>query len=146
MLCVELPTFKPLDNFTRVIRPPMWETVKHNMDRFVLEMHCKSGLIAAIDTEDEPLALIEGEAVSTLQRWTKGVKGPMGGANPSFDRSWLFAHMPKLATRFHYRNFDVRTLTFLQELGGKPFQESAHRALADCYQANAVVREFLGIS
>ena len=54
--------------------------------------------------------------------------------------------MPKLESLFHYRNFDVRSITQLQDwVFGIEHRESPHRALPDARKAVQDVREFLGL-
>lgn len=150
LLAVAIPTFAQVARFSAPIRPPNWETVKRNLDEKVLAMHTNSGLIAEIDKIPQPNgADVERAACEFMQQWapkTLDWHTPMAGANPSFDRKWLLKHMPKLAGRFHYRHFECRTITFLQEwVLGEEFKESPHRALADCEQANETIRSFLGL-
>ncbi len=155
LLAVSLPTFEPVARFTNVVLPPCWETVKRNMNEKVRAMHDASGLIAMLDAaattgSDNSVAQVELRASAFIQHWaprTQSWHTPMAGANPSFDRKWLEKHMPHLAKKFHYRHFEVRTITFLQEwILGEAFVESPHRALADCEQANNTVRAFLGLT
>jgi oligoribonuclease len=153
LLAVQLPTFEQVASFSQVVVPPCWETVKRNMNEKVLEMHTNSGLMAALDgvqPEHHTAAQIELLAASFMQQWaprTMGWHTPMAGANPSFDRRWLERHMPALAKRFHYRNYDVRTFTLTADwvFGTLVSEGAAHRALADCEKANDDVRRFLGL-
>lgn len=149
MVVVALPTFAPVAEFSRVIRPPLWETVKRNLHERVAAMHEASGLLADIDgSESVGEHLIEGEACAFVQQWaphTPAWHTPLAGANPDFDRRFLRKRMPKLHAKFHYRNFDVRSITQLQDwVFGRTHVESAHRALDDCRQAIQQVRDFLG--
>src|SRR5690606_41859087 len=85
------------------------------------------------DVESEVLAFVREHAPQTLNWHT-----PLAGANPDFDRRFLVKHMPKLARAFHYRNFDVRSITQLQDwIEGLAHVESPHRALDDCYPARS---------
>lgn len=157
MVAVALPTFATVAEFSSVVVPPMWPTVKRNLHERVAAMHAASGLLAELDTgyNVEKLAqgsathLIEGQAREFVQRYapqTASFWTPLAGANPDFDRRFLKAGMPKLHAMFHYRNFDVRSVTQLQDwVFGVAHVESPHRALADCYQAIQAVRTFLGL-
>lgn len=150
MVAVELPTFRVVADWSRVIRPPLWESVKRNLHERVLEMHTRSGLVADIDdSEATPEHLIEGEACAFVQAHaphTPAWQTRLAGANPDFDRRFLRKRMAKLHAKFHYRSFDVRTLTELQDwVMGVAHTESPHRALPDCLKAVEDVRKFLGV-
>lgn len=153
LVAVELPTFKEVARFSTVVVPSMWPSVKRNLHERVTEMHTKSGLMAELDAIHAehgcttPAA--EREAIAFMQEWapkTMSWHTPMAGANPAFDRMFIEADMKTLAARFHYRHFEVRTITLLQEwVFGIDFQESPHRALPDCRKAIQDVRTFLGL-
>ncbi len=151
LVAVELPTFREVAHYVSVVVPPMWPTVLRNMHERVCRMHAASGLLAEIaQTEGErPVHLVEGEAIAFVQQWapqTLSWHTPLAGANPDFDRRFLRKRMPKLHARFHYRSFDVRAFTQLQDwVFGVEHRESPHRALADCRKAISDVREFIGI-
>lgn len=149
MVAVELPTFEVVAEWSRVIRPPLWESVKRNLHEKVLEMHTRSGLVADIDdSETAPEHLIEGEACAFVQQYaphTPAWQTRLAGANPDFDRRFLRKRMPKLHAKFHYRNFDVRSITELQDwVFGVAHVDSPHRALLDCLHAIQQVRDFIG--
>lgn len=152
LLAVELPTFSPLARFTQVVRPLNWPTVRRNLHERVRAMHEPTGLLDAVEALPGPnTADVERAGAAFIQQWapkTATWETPMAGANPRFDRDWLEEHMPKVASKFHgHRHFEVRTITFLQEwILGEAFVESPHRALADCEQAAAMVRAFLGLA
>lgn len=156
LLAVALPHFEVVARFESVVVPPCWDTVLRNMPERVREMHQVSGLLAAVAQAalqgGYSASEVETRAGAFMQQWspkTLNWQTPMAGANPSFDRRWLEKHMPKLAKRFHYRSFDVRTITFLQtwiDGAPEPGASTAHRALADCIQANDTVRAFLGLT
>lgn len=154
LVAVALPTFAVVAEFSRVVVPPLWPTVKRNLHERVVAMHTKSGLMAELDAEHAALGCttptVEREALAFMQEWapkTMSWHTPMAGANPSFDRMFLDADMKALAGRFHYRHFEVRTITLLQEwVFGEAFEESPHRALADCLKAIDDTRRFLGLT
>jgi oligoribonuclease (3'-5' exoribonuclease) len=150
LVAVELPTFREVAHMTRVIRPPQWPTVRRNLHERVERMHAASGLLFELDNAD-PLPLSEHEqyACNFVQHHapkTRSWHTPLAGGNQSFERKWFEEHMPKLLDKFHYRPFEVRTITLLQEwVFGEVFVESPHRALADCRKAILDVRTFLGL-
>lgn len=144
--------FREIASFSRVSVPPLWPTVRRNMHEKVLAMHAASGLLGEIDAaaEDEHhvQAHVEVDAVEFIQRYapqTAVWHTPMAGANPDFDRRFLRARMPKLHAKFHYRNFDVRSITQLQDwIFGQAHTESPHRALPDARKAVADLCSFIG--
>lgn len=150
LVAVRLPTFDEVAHTACVVRPPQWETVKRNMHEKVLAMHTASGLIAEIDALSRGNL---GEVEMHLRGWmnehalaTLEFKTPLAGANPDFDRRFLKAALPKLLQKFHYRNFDVRSITQLQDwVFGLQHVESPHRALPDARKAIRDVRAFLGL-
>lgn len=153
LVAVEVPTFKEVAHFSAVVVPPMWPTVRRNLHEKVETMHTESGLYREIDqmheAEGNPTHIVEGQALAFVRQWapqTLAWHTPMAGANPDFDRRFLRARMPKLHAAFHYRNFDVRSITQLQDwVFGVAHQDSPHRALPDARKAAQDVRIFLGV-
>jgi oligoribonuclease len=151
LVAVEIPTFRIVDCAEWLVQPPCWPTIKRNLHERVLKMHTKTGLIAALDenmgkqqrdVEAEACAFVNQHAPRTLDWHT-----PLAGAGPDFDRRFLAKHMPRLVGLFHYRNYDVRSVTQLQEwVFGIEQAESPHRALADCLKAVEDVKKFLGLA
>lgn len=151
LVAVELPTFKEIACFDMVITPPLWPTVERNMNEKVRMMHTKSGLIADINTRARATtAEVEKEALAFVRMFaphTMNWHTPLAGSNPDFDRRFLRARMPGLHAAFHYRNFDVRAFTQLQDwVFGVAHVESPHRALADARKAISDVRAFIGLT
>ena len=132
MLAVEVPTFEVVAEFSQCVRI---ERIPDGLDPYVFRMHRESGLWMDCLRSERTLAQVEAAACAFVDQHTHG-DGPLGGANPAFDRRFLVAQLPLLARRFHYRNLDVRTLTYLDEwIVGAPKEAPAHRALGDCRQA-----------
>jgi len=151
MVAVALPTFAVVAEFSNVIRPDIWSTVKRNLHEKVAAMHAASGLSTELDLgAGAPQHIVEGLAVDFVNKrapQTLAWHTPLAGANPDFDRRFLRKQMPKLHGKFSYRNYDVRSITQLQDwIFGQAHVESPHRALADCHQAIAQVKEFLGLT
>lgn len=161
LVAVTLPRFEEIAHFTDVIVPPCWPTVKRNLHERVREMHEGSGLMAAIDdlyargqkdaycSSCHTLSSVEQAACQFVQTHapkTMAWHTPLAGGNQAFERKWFEQHMTKLLEKFHYRPFEVRTITLLQEwVFGEEFQESPHRALPDCRKAISDTRRFLGL-
>lgn len=153
IVAVRLPRFEIIDKFSSVVVPPLWPTVRRNMHEKVEAMHEASGLLLAVDeacTFGPPEVPVEEAARAFVRHYRPEKlhtpKPELCGANPDFDRRFLARRMPKLHAAFHYRNFDVRSITLLQDwIFGVEHRESPHRALSDCLKAIQDVREFLGI-
>lgn len=153
LVATRLPTFEILGAWNEVIAAPL-----SRLDRMhpkVVEMHKTSGLWAEVLKSEATLDDAEAGALQFFRKYngqTIDWQSPLAGANPGFDRGFLKKHMPKLNTAFHYRNFDVRTVTLLQEwlteyrssAGCGP--NAAHRSIQDCRDAIAAMRSFLGVA
>lgn len=154
LLAVELPTFNVVAEFSHIVRPPCWDTVKRNLNEVVREMHTENGLIAEIDATDlSTLSGVEQLACSFMQEHspiTVAWRSPVGGRNVPFDRKWGAKHTPKLMQKFHgYRGFDVTAIAYLQDWVFGESRDPAkapHRSLPDCKDANDSVRRFLGLT
>lgn len=152
LVAVELPTFREVAHMTSVVVPPLWPTVRRNLHEKVEAMHRGSGLLAEVDQaaadDTAPISLVEGKCLAFVREHaphTMAWHTPLAGANPDFDRRFLKSRMPKLASAFHYRNFDVRSITQLQDwIFGQAHVESPHRALADCRLAIRQTCAFIG--
>lgn len=150
LVAVDVPTFREVAHYAAVVRPPNWETVKRNMHEKVFKMHTDSGLIAEVDGLEMNGDTVESTALAFMKHFapqTAAWHTSLGGCNPDFDRRFLRKRMPRLHAAFHYRNFDVRSITQLQDwVFGHKHVESPHRALPDARKAAADVRAFLGVS
>lgn len=149
LVAVDRRTFAVVATASWLVKPPLWPTVKRNIHEKVLEMHTRSGLIAELDAGGDSPEFVEADARTFIREHapqTPMWHTPLGGCNPDFDRRFLRHRMPKLHAVFHYRNFDVRSITQLQDwVFGVQHVESPHRALPDALKAAADVRVFLGI-
>lgn len=127
-------------------------------DKYVLEMHKKSGLLKDVclkggnmkDAEVRALRFLNGlheKRGSGFDGATVGIvtEEParplltLAGFSVHFDRSFLKVHMPALERRFSHRHVDVSVLKELQKrwepAPSEEKKEPAHRALADCREA-----------
>lgn len=133
-------------------------------DKYVLEMHKKSGLLGDICFNGDDLKNVEPECLRFLNdTFNKNTRGSgydgdvlvtrdeeparplltLAGFSVHFDRSFLKVHMPALERRFSHRHVDVSVLKELAkrwEPSDEPKTEPAHRALADCREALAELR------
>lgn len=107
----------------------------------ILEMHGGNGLLDECRASTAALEEVETELVEWVRRrfcWGR----PMGGSNPWFDRRFLVRHMPRLASLFHYRSFDVNTVSMLLGVP-KGSAEVRHRAIDDIERDISFIRESL---
>jgi oligoribonuclease len=107
----------------------------------VLNMHSKNGLwreCYKIDCSHPETSIIPDELVDYYGVKTLS-KMPLAGSSVHFDRYHLQRSWPALASLFHYRNFDVSTLTKAFKMWS-PIKDSysdllnstaKHRALSD---------------
>jgi oligoribonuclease len=163
LLAVSEPDFTEIDYYHTAIQWMPAQLDEAGMDPFVKEMHTKSGLLGEIKAEPMRLRATGGlptlgqaqvEAKAFINRHINHVqvdeKGRpelvLCGANPEFDRRWMNVYLPDLASKFHYRSFDINSLWMLNRwlLGGERVKfGQAHRALADCREAVATVHRFI---
>lgn len=98
-----------------------------SMSDYVRDMHERSGLLVACERSRLSLRQVEDLAVAWVLR--NGCEGLYAaGSGVGFDRRWAREHMPRLASMFHYRSFD---LTTLRRFFGTEKREAPHRALPD---------------
>lgn len=80
-------------------------------DRYVLDMHEKSGLWTQASSYGQTVNNGGQELIDFVMGHGIDPKvDPMCGSSVQFDREWLTLHMPSLAALFHYRNVDTSTL------------------------------------
>jgi len=108
------------------------------LDPVVREMHEKSGLLALQSIGLPGAYTVEGLALVWLGPVAEDATKPMlAGRNVGFDRSFLQAHMTRLARRFHHHLWDVSSHEQLARHLGMPalVKRWAHRAAADIDEA-----------
>lgn len=80
------------------------------VDKFVLDMHDKSGLWEELPEHGCTLGYVQG----STQRWLidngVGTDDPMCGSSVQFDRLWAEYWLPGVFDQFSYRNIDISTL------------------------------------
>lgn len=138
-------------------------------DKYVFEMHKKSGLLKDICFEGVSLNEAEVRTLGFLNSIYNEKRGSgcprfggvftlvpeepkrelltLAGFSVHFDRSFLKVHMPALERRFSHRHVDVSVLKELAkrwEPSDEEKKEPAHRALADCREALAELRRHRG--
>ena len=156
MVVVETPTFEIVAEthyvFHFELKPTL--TKDHHfkgpgrdlfIHRKVVDMHNANGLWEACKRSQ----LNNYQKMDQLVRaWIleQGADGSvLAGANPDFDRRFLWEKLPNTAQGLHYRNFDCNTFWLLQSFitgeDVKRAKPATHRAVDDCKDAIAVVEK-----
>jgi oligoribonuclease len=113
----------------------------------VQEMHTTNGLWDACVDSDATLESVE-QAMFAAITVAGAQRGRIAGFNPTFDRRFIDAYLPKVGACLSYRHFDVSTLHYAEQQwpGGLAAEWNAamagvkHRALADIQAALALAR------
>lgn len=134
-----------VETFDSVVLPSSVEAFE-SMDQYVVQMHTKSGLLAALDS-DQAITLEEAEAfLCTLI--PEGHKAVLAGNSVHFDLAFYRAHMPAFAKRLSHRVLDVSTLKQIEKEWGDsastmtPPGVAAHRALDDVKESIASAKAY----
>ena len=108
------------------------------MDKFVVDMHTRSGLLWAIAESTISLEEAGAQTLSFIKQWAPAVRTvPLCGNSIGTDRRFLAAYLPEIEDWLHYRSVDVSSVKELvrrwypsvrADLIKKP---GAHRALDD---------------
>lgn len=112
------------------------------MSNFVIDMHTKNGLLQDLKKDFEIKTNMQ-QSEDLLLKWMidkfGDSKPPLCGCSPHFDRAFLKRLMPRLESRFHYRNIDVSTVRRLCRDWFPEVPEylkgDVHRAYPDCRDA-----------
>lgn len=121
------------------------------MDKYVHEMHTKSGLFSELDDPDssyEYIDDVEGCVFDVLN--AHGIaprEAVLAGYSVHTDRRYIEERMPSLHGYLSHRHIDVSVLRELDKVWNPPPEdapktEPAHRSLADCDQALAELLSF----
>ncbi len=79
------------------------------MSDFVKNMHETNGLLEKVQSSTETIHSAESKTLAFLKKHLEPGQSPLCGNSVSYDRRFLEAQMPRLATFFHYRHIDVTT-------------------------------------
>ncbi len=108
------------------------------MDEYVLAMHTRSGLLAAMEASTLTLADAGAETLAFLKKHIPEPQTvPLAGNSIGTDRRFLAALLPELEDYLHYRSVDVSTVKELcrrwrpEVYKAAPDKKGSHRALAD---------------
>lgn len=152
-LIVTDPLGEELMRASTLVHEYSLEIALMNCDKFVLDMHTKSGLIEELN--HAPSVIRPQEAESVIIAWLeegvrleKGVH-PLAGSTINFDRGFLESRMPTLFNWFHYRNIDVTTLKNICKMvnprvyEATPPKREQHRAIPDLEETIEVYKFYL---
>lgn len=108
------------------------------MDKVVVDMHTKSGLLDQIKAAETSLEDATAQTLAFLKEHIADPGSvPLCGNSIGMDRRFLAVHMPEVEQFLHYRSIDVTTLKELARrwhpavLASAPRKEVGHRALDD---------------
>lgn len=80
------------------------------VDKFVLDMHDKSGLWGELPEHGSSVLYVQQQAHKWLVDHLVGQDDPMCGSSVQFDRQWAEHWFPDVFSQFSYRNIDISTL------------------------------------
>jgi oligoribonuclease len=119
------------------------------MDKVVVDMHTKSGLLPAIEASTLTLAEAGATTLAFIKEHVPEPRTvPLCGNSIGTDRRFLAAYLPDIETWLHYRSVDVSTVKELarrwypEVLAGAPSKVGAHRALDDIRESVAELRYY----
>jgi len=108
------------------------------MDEFVLAMHTRSGLLAAMEASTMSLAEAGAQTLAFLRTHIpEAGTVPLAGNSIGTDRRFLAAQLPDIENFLHYRSVDVSTVKelcrrwFPDVYKAAPVKKGGHRALQD---------------
>ena len=108
------------------------------MDKFVFDMHTKSGLLAAIKASTVSLEEAGAATLAFIKEHVPVASTvPLCGNSIGMDRRFLTAYLPEIENWLHYRSIDVSSVKELvrrwypQVKNDLPHKVGSHRALDD---------------
>lgn len=131
-----------IDEFRRVNRFDR-ESIRDLLDPVVDQMHEKSGLWLECVKNGLPIYVVEKDAIRFIEEHRAQLSPMCGSSVGAVDRPFLKSDMPKLESRFHYRNFDASMYRIEAELCDRldlPPKKEAHRALDDIRESIALAK------
>jgi oligoribonuclease len=117
------------------------------MDQFVVDMHTKSGLLAAIRASTTSLEEAGALTLAFIKEHAAEPSTvPLCGNSIGTDRRFLAAYLPEIEQWLHYRSVDVSSVKELVRRwypsvrADRPKKQGAHRALDDIRESVAELR------
>jgi oligoribonuclease len=149
---VEIATLVTDDDLKVVAEGPdlvVHQSEEHlaGMDRVVVDMHTKSGLLDAIRASTTTLEEAGAATLAFIKEHVPQPRTvPLCGNSIGMDRRFLAAYLPEIEEWLHYRSVDVSTIKELArrwypaQFGTAPRKATAHRALDDIVESVAELR------
>lgn len=112
------------------------------MDKFVFDMHTRSGLLPAIQASTVTLEQAGAETMAFLTQWIPTERTvPLCGNSIGTDRRFLDSYLPDIENYLHYRSVDVSSVKELVRRwyptvrAQRPNKQGSHRALDDIQES-----------
>jgi len=112
------------------------------MDKFVVDMHTKSGLLEAIRASTMSLEEAGRLTLEFIKQHVPEARTvPLCGNSIGTDRRFLARYLPEIENHLHYRSVDVSTIKELVKRwypgtdNVRPFKLGSHRALGDIQES-----------
>ena len=151
---VEIATLITNDNLEIIAEGP--DLVIHatdeqlaEMDKVVVKMHTKSGLLPEIKSSTITLEDAGAQTLAFLKEHIpKERTVPLCGNSIGMDRRFLAKYLPEIEEYLHYRSVDVSTIKELarrwypEVLNGAPQKGASHRALDDIKESIYELRHY----
>ncbi len=125
------------------------DDVLARMDRFVVDMHTRSGLLPAIKASTITLEDAGRETFEFIKAHVPTERTvPLCGNSIGTDRRFLAAYLPEIENFLHYRSVDVSSVKELvrrwypEVLSGRQQKAGSHRALDDIRESVAELRYY----
>jgi oligoribonuclease len=117
------------------------------MDKFVVDMHTKSGLLTMIRESTITLEQAGQQTLDFIKAHVPEARTvPLCGNSIGTDRRFLARYLPNIEDHLHYRSVDVSTIKELVKRwypgsdSVRPFKVGKHRALDDVHESIAELR------
>jgi len=117
------------------------------MDKFVVDMHTKSGLLTMIRESTITLEQAGQQTLDFIKAHVPEARTvPLCGNSIGTDRRFLARYLPDIENHLHYRSVDVSTIKELVKRwypgsdSVRPFKVGKHRALYDVHESIAELR------
>ena len=117
------------------------------MDKFVVDMHTKSGLLTLIRESTVTLEQAGQQTLEFIKTHVPEARTiPLCGNSIGTDRRFLAQYLPEIEHHLHYRSVDVSTIKELVKRwyagsdNVRDFKVGKHRALDDIHESIAELR------
>lgn len=127
-----------------IVRQP--QSVLDKMDDWCTKTHGASGLTALVPN-GTPLEEVENHLLHLIQRhFKKDERVVLTGNSVGNDRDFILKHMPKVASRLHYRLIDISSWKeiFRDRYGIEVKKANHHRAIDDIFESIKELQTYMG--